>query len=281
MNHPNHRRPTEATAHDLAENETATVHHGDALLLLPRLGARSVDCVLTDPPYNSSGRTATERRGRSARGKYVSSNARHDLADFAGDSRDQRGYSYWLALVLAECLRVAKPGASALVFSDWRQLPATSDALQAAGWTWRGVVTWRKPVSRPYPNGFRRECEYIVWASHGPATKHDPPVYLPGLVHGSQPSGKKRQHLTQKPVEVLSELLGICPADGIVLDPFAGAGSTGVAAVQTGRRFLGIEITDHYAAVANRRLLHQMQQPDASDPSESAVADGTTAGWAA
>lgn len=231
-----------------------TIHHGDALAVLPTLPAGSVDCVLTDPPYNSGGWTAAERRIDTTRGKYVSSNTQHVLPDFAGDNRDQRSYCYWLTLLLAEALRLATPGASCLVFTDWRQLPSTSDALQAAGWTWRGIIPWRKPISRPQRDGFRRECEYILWGSHGPLARHSDPVYLPGLVEGSQPRGKDRRHITQKPVPVLRQLVRVCPPGGTVLDPCAGSGSTGIAALAEGRKFVGIEITDHYAAVARQRL---------------------------
>jgi site-specific DNA-methyltransferase (adenine-specific) len=231
-----------------------TMHHGDALAILPTLPAATVDCVITDPPYNSGGRTNSERRNQSARGKYVSSDAAHELADFAGDNRDQRSYAYWLTLVMAECLRAATPGASALAFTDWRQLPATSDALQAAGWTWRGIVPWRKPISRPQRDGFRRECEYVLWASNGQPVRHPEPVYLPGLVEGSQPRGRDRRHITQKPVTVLRELARICSPGGTILDPCAGAGSTGVAALLEGRGFVGVEITAHYADVARERL---------------------------
>lgn len=240
---------------------------GDALAVLPTLQAGSVDCVITDPPYNSGGRTPNERASQSARGKYVSGDAKHDLADFAGDNRDQRGYGYWLALVLAECLRTARPGTSCLVFTDWRQLPTTSDALQAAGWTWRGVVPWHKPNTRPQANGFRRECEYVLWGSAGPLLRHDPPIYLPGWFSRSQPSGNRRQHITQKPVEVMAELVRVCPPGGTVLDPFAGAASTGVAALTSGRSFLGIEVTEHYAAIARTRISQTLTE---TRPNEAA-----------
>lgn len=233
---------------------TWTIHHGDALAVLPTLPTDSVDLVLADPPYNSGGRTGAERANQSARDKYVSGDASHRLADFAGDNRDQRSFTYWLTVVLGQSLRLARPGASALVFCDWRQTAATSDALQAAGWTWRGIIPWRKPITRPQRDGFKRECEYILWGSHGAPVRHDTPIYLPGLVEGSQPRGRDRQHITQKPVEVLRRLIQICPPEGTVLDPFAGSGSTGIAALAEARHFVGVEITDHYAAIARERL---------------------------
>ncbi|WP_327587006.1 hypothetical protein OHA25_08340 [Nonomuraea sp. NBC_00507] len=74
-----------------------TIYHGDVLAIPERF----VDLLLADPPYNSGGRTGNERALQSARDKYIRSDAAHDLADFVGDNRDQRGYTYWLTLVLA------------------------------------------------------------------------------------------------------------------------------------------------------------------------------------
>jgi len=230
------------------------LHEGDALTILPTLPAASVDLVLADPPYCSGGRTQSDRTKVTARGKYVSGDAQHQLADFAGDNRDQRGYTAWMSLLLAECLRVSKPGASALVFTDWRQLPATSDALQAGGWLWRGIIAWHKPISRPRMGGFRADCEYILWGSNGPVDATANPVYLPGLYSHSQPRGAKRHHITAKPIELLQELVRVASPGGTVLDPFAGSGSAGVAALLEGRSYLGIELTEHYAEVARRRL---------------------------
>ncbi|MFE0243280.1 DNA-methyltransferase [[Kitasatospora] papulosa] len=230
-----------------------TLHQGDALTVLPTLDI-SVDAVICDPPYNSGGRTNAERRAQGARDKYVSGDAQHILADFDGDTRDQRGYAHWLGLVLADAYRLTRPGGSSLVFTDWAQLPATSDALQAAGWTWRGIIPWRKPISRPVKNGFRRECEYVLWGSRGDPMRHAPTIYLPGWLEGSQPRGKARVHITQKPDDVMRHLVRIAPEGGLVLDPFTGSGTTGVAALQEGRRFVGIEQSAAYTAAAEDRL---------------------------
>ena len=230
------------------------LHHGDALAILPTLQPGTADLVVADPPYNSGGRTQSDRTTRSSRDKYVSGDARHQLADFAGDNRDQRGYLAWLGLLLGHCLTAARPGASLLVFTDWRQLPITSDGLQAGGWLWRGIIPWHKPVHRPRQGGFAAACEYVLWGSHGPVDARDNPVYLPGWYSASQPRGG-RVHITQKPVAgLLAELVKVARPGGTVLDPCAGSGSTGVAALETGRSFVGIEATEHYAAVARDRL---------------------------
>jgi site-specific DNA-methyltransferase (adenine-specific) len=232
------------------------LHDGDALAVLPTLTAGSVDAVITDPPYNSGGRTASERRSQSAIDKYVSSGSAtaRTLADFSGDNRDQRGFLVWLSMILSSCLRATTEGGHLLIFSDWRQVPVVSDALQAAGWTWQGTVVWHKPISRPRRGGFKSAAEYILWGTNG-RFDNSREVYLPGVFSASQPRGRQRRHITQKPVEgLLDELVKICPPGGTILDPFTGSGSTGVAAVTSGRAFVGIEISDHNRQIAAERL---------------------------
>ncbi|WP_030611670.1 DNA-methyltransferase [Streptomyces sclerotialus] len=238
-----------------------TLHRGDALTKLSELPDNSVDALIADPPYNSGGRTSSERTGRTARVKYTAAGAEHNLANFSGENRDQRSYGYWLTLLLTESYRATVESGTALVFTDWRQLPTTTDALQAAGWTWRGIASWHKPVSRPQPGRLKQSCEYIVWGTKGRVDPHRNPVYLPGLYTASQPR-KGRVHITQKPIEVMQELVKICPQGGTVLDPFAGSGSTGVAALREGRQFIGIELDDHYADIAEQRLDQALAQDD-------------------
>ncbi|MFF4650547.1 DNA-methyltransferase [Streptomyces sp. NPDC001380] len=237
---------------------TFTLHHGDALTFLRTLPDASVDALVTDPPYNSGGRTSVERTARTARAKYTSGDPAHTLADFPGDKRDQRSYGYWLTLLLTEAHRATVESGTALVFTDWRQLPVTSDALQAAGWTWRGVAPWHKPAARPCKGGLKQDCEFVLWATKGPVDAERNPVYLPGLYTASQPR-KDRLHITQKPVEVMRQLVRLCPPGGTVLDPFAGSGTTGVAALQEGRRFVGSELSDRYWHTAHRRLTDTAQ----------------------
>ncbi|MBC2878075.1 MULTISPECIES: DNA-methyltransferase [Streptomyces] len=242
-----------------------SLHQGDALSVLSSLPDACVDSVITDPPYNSGGRTAKERTSRSARQKYVSADAQHALPDFTGENMDQRSYTFWLTQIMTEAHRLTKDGGTALLFTDWRQLPATTDAFQAAGWLWLGILTWHKPQARPQKGKFRQDCEYIVWGAKGKIDASRNPVYLPGLYSASQPSGKDRQHITQKPIQVMRELVKIAPPDGTVLDFCAGSGSTGVAALLEGRDFIGVEKTMHYAEIAADRLTDTLRQTLSQD----------------
>ncbi len=227
------------------------LEQGEALALLRGLTDASVDAVITDQPYSSGGFTRGDRTG-GVHQKYVNSDSGtgNKLAAFAGDNRDQRSFEYWCVLWLSECLRVCRPGAPIVLFSDWRQLPVTTDALQAGGFVWRGIVPWYKPNARPQRGRFGAACEYAIWGSAG-AMAIDGEC-LPGFFEASPP--RDREHITQKPLDVMRGLVQICPAGGLVLDPFAGAATTGVAALLEGRRFLGFELTHEFADIGRRRL---------------------------
>lgn len=235
------------------QDDTTTLYGGDSLAVLASLPTGSVDAVVTDPPYSSGGMVRGDRTG-STIGKYVTTQntQRDSLVDFSGDTRDQRAYEFWCALWLAECLRITKPGGVCLMFTDWRQLPATTDAIQSGGWVWRGVVPWYKPVARPQSGRFTGQCEYVVWGSRGGMTTDLTAPCLPGFYQAQPP--RSREHITQKPVDVMRELVKIAPEGGTILDPFMGSGTTGVAAMLEGRKFVGVEMVEHYAAIAQRRI---------------------------
>lgn len=232
----------------------ATLYRGDAFRMLCQLPDASVDAIITDPPYSSGGMVRGDRTN-GVHAKYVNNDsiAGNALSEFAGDSRDSRGYLAWVTLWLGECLRIAKPGAVAALFSDWRQLPTTTDALQSAGWVWRGIVPWFKPASRPQVGRWANACEYVIWGTAGPRSLDLADVgALPGFYQASPP--RERDHITQKPLEVMRALVRITPPGGVVLDPFMGSGTTGVAAVLEGRKFIGCEQVEHFAGISRERI---------------------------
>jgi site-specific DNA-methyltransferase (adenine-specific) len=231
----------------------AVLWRGEAWEVLRGMDSGSVDALVTDPPYSSGG---LHKGARSAKpvSKYLNSNCQHLYADFEGDNRDGRSFSYWMTLWLTESYRVLKPGAVAAVFSDWRQLPSTTDAFQAAGFTWRGIVVWDKTQgSRPQLGRFRAQAEYVIWGSKGEMPKCDTLKVHPGVFQHF-PKAKDKQHIAGKPVALMRDLIGIVPEGSIVLDPFAGSGSTGVAALETGRKFIGVEMSEHYFEIMRSRL---------------------------
>ena len=230
-------------------DDTVTLYGGDALAVLRELPSGSVDAVITDPPYSSGGMFRGDRVSSTGT-KYTDSDSIRELANFTGDNRDQRGYAYWTALWTSEARRVTREGGAVIMFTDWRQLPTTSDALQSGGWIWWGVIPWLKPQARPQLGRFTNQAEYAVWGLNGP--KPIEGSVLPGWYQVAAP--RDRDHQTQKPVLLMRELVKIVPDGGTVIDPFMGSGTTGVAAMLERRRFIGVEMVEHYQRVAERRI---------------------------
>lgn len=238
--------------------DRATLYSGDAVRVLRELDTGSVDAMVTDPPYSSGGMTRGDRT-QNVHAKYVNTDsANQSIPSFLGDTRDQRGYAYWSTMWLSEALRVVKPGGIAALFTDWRQLPTITDAMQAAGFVWRGIAVWCKPNGRRVQGRFANNNEFIVWGTNGPRPLDALPRALNGHYVINTP--RERVHITQKPLDLMRELVRIAPDDGLILDPFTGSGSTGVAALTEGRRFVGVELDPHWCTVSGERLAEAEQQ---------------------
>jgi site-specific DNA-methyltransferase (adenine-specific) len=227
----------------------ALLIRGDSLRALPRLRKAGITDVMTDPPYSSGGTYRTNRTLATSR-KYQGPEARGLYPEFLGDHRDQRGFTHWSALWTGLCRELVRPGGHLCAFTDWRQLPATTDAVQAGGWLWQGLSVWDKTEgARPRKGGYRAQSEFVVWATNGELIKEGP--CAPGVFRMAAQCEKK-QHIAGKPTALMTALLTIC--GDTILDPFMGSGTTGVAAVRSGRRFIGIEMDPAYFEIARKRI---------------------------
>jgi len=227
----------------------ALLIRADCLRALRELGEVGISDVMADPPYSSGGAFRGDRTMATS-AKYQGPKARGLYPEFSGDNRDQRSFAHWSALWLGACREITRAEGLIGVFTDWRQLPATSDSVQAGGWTWRGMAVWDKTEgTRPRKGAYRNQCEYLLWGSNGAMGKDGP--CAPGVFRLAAQSERK-QHIAGKPTALLADLLSIC--GNTILDPFMGSGTTGIAAVRTGRRFVGIEMDAAHFATARARI---------------------------
>lgn len=194
----------------MSDNQKWSILQGDALKVLGTFAPNTFDAVITDPPYASGGRTQTEKNKSTAR-KY-SSMGENAPPPFDGDAKDQRSWTRWAAEWLYEARKVCKSGAPVCMFIDWRQLPAATDALQWAGWIWRGTAVWDKGNSRPQKGRFRQQAEYIVWGSNGDMPISRPVPCLPGVFKYGNP--QSRIHLTEKPLQLMRDIVKITEPGG-------------------------------------------------------------------
>ena len=229
---------------------------GDTLAVLPGLPDDSVDGVIADPPYSSGGMTAA-RRVRPTGEKYLRKHnrTRWIFPDFGGDNQDQWSFLHWSAIWMGECLRVTKEGGVIAVFTDWRQLPVMTTALQAGGWVWRGVLGWFKSHSAGRTSNRRpsQPLEFVVWGSAGPMSAEREGAWVPGMIECG-PDGSNKQHQAGKPEKLMEILVPIVERGGVVLDPFNGSGTTGVAALRHGMTYIGIEQSEEYVKISLERL---------------------------
>ena len=170
----------------MSDNPQWEIIQGDALKVLSGFAPGTFDAVITDPPYASGGRTQAEKNKSTA--KKYSSMGDHAPPPFDGDAKDQRSWTRWAAEWLYDARKACKPGAPVCMFIDWRQLPAATDALQWAGWIWRGTAVWDKGNSRPQKGRFRQQAEYIVWGSNGDMPISRPTV-LAAVLEGYSATG--------------------------------------------------------------------------------------------
>ena len=196
---------------------------GDALKVLGGFAPNTFDSVITDPPYASGGRTQSEKNQSTA--KKYSSMGENAPPPFEGDAKDQRSWTRWAAEWLYEARKVSKPGAPVCMFIDWRQLQK---------------------------GRFRQQAEYIVWGSNGDMPLSRPVSCLPGVFKYGNP--QNRIHLTEKPLQLMRDVVKITEPGGRILDPFAGSSTTVLAAVLEGYSATGIEVTDTYTKLARERI---------------------------
>ena len=137
-----------------------------------------------------------------------------------------------------------------LMFADWRMLTQVSRSVESAGLIYRSLIVWDK-VSIGPGMGFRAQHEMCLAFTAG----------VPKVCHTGTANvlrckrTRNAHHPTQKPVTLLRQMLDVVTAPGdLVVDPFMGSGSTGVAAVSGGRRFIGSDLSPQHVATAAQRI---------------------------
>lgn len=222
---------------------------GDCLEAMGSLGTGSVDAVITDPPYCSGG-VMEAAKGR-AKGQGLRGGAGR-FQWFDGDNMSTPGLAFLLRAVACEALRVVKPSGHLLMFCDWRMVATLAPAVESAGWRMRNLVVWDKG-SMGLGTGFRPSHEMVLHLTHRAPEFHAADVG--NVIRSKRVHSSARVHPTEKPVELLRHLVRVTtPRSGIVLDPFAGSGTTGEAAYLEGARAVLIERDESYHEAIVSRL---------------------------
>lgn len=245
----------------------ATLILGDCRDILPAI--RNVDLMCSDPPYRVTSGGFGELEG--------------GFGGWIKDAYDNKGaivacdleWADWLPLIPA-CL---KPDAHAYIFSNDRNLQVARQAAEAAGLTFHRLLVWDKRTALPN-RWYQQTCEFVLFMRVGRAFKiNDPSSKSLYSIFQRDES----DHPTEKPVELCQHYIENSTTRGaLVLDPFAGSGTTGVAALRAGRRFVGCELDPKWFDVACGRLERAMREPRLFDepapkPKQGSIFDGEAA----
>ncbi len=212
---------------------------------MKKLPSDSVDVVATDPPFSSGTRKEGAKGLRKSMRRGVASNAW-----FGSDSLTTNGFLWLMRSCAVEWQRLLKPGGHALVFIDWRMMSALAGALESADLRHAGLLVWDKTYFG-MGTTFRNQHELILHFTKG--VPPEPARRDVGNVLAFKPI-RNGLHPTEKPTELLVELLSVVAFKGaVVLDPFAGSGATLVAAQRQGCSAIGIEREQHYVDIMRKR----------------------------
>lgn len=249
------------------KNKDFVLYHNDLFNVLEQLQNESVDMVFADPPYNLSNDGFSIHAG-----KMVSVN-KGDWDKSKGFEKDYEFHVAWLGA----CRRVLKPGGTLWVSGTYHSIYQCGHAIQSLGFHILNDISWYKPNAAPNLSCrmFTASHETLLWVRKEKKAKH---VYnyddmRESEWHGDFMKAPKKQmrsvwaintpkswekkfgkHPTQKPIDLLERIVRASTNEGdIVLDPFTGSSTTGLAAAKHKRKYIGIDMEKEYLELSKKR----------------------------
>lgn len=258
------------------EDEKFKLIKGNCIEILEKEPPNSVDMIFADPPYNLSNGGFTCHAG-----KRTSVN-KGDWDQSDGIENDFEFHKQWLAA----CKRVLKPDGTIWVSGTYHSIYACGFALQMLGYHVLNDVSWFKPNASPNLSCrfFTASHETLIWARKEKKGKHifnyeemkngiwesdfikKPRKQMRSVwAIGTPKSNEKKfgKHPTQKPEELLKRIIMATSEPGdLILDPFSGSGTTGLAAIKLNRKYIGIEMEEEYLKMSLERYKDAKSEMD-------------------
>lgn len=232
------------------------IYNDDALNTLKLIKDETIDLVVTDCPYKivQGGCTNIELKNEP---RGILSKRRLSLEDVKAGKifkHNDIEFSEWLP----EVYRVLKEGTHCYIMINARNLCSLQTEAERVGFKFQQLIVWNKGNSVPNKY-YLNSHELILMLRKGPA-KNINNMGTKNVLSIQNKIGN-RTHPTEKPVALMEILINNSSNEGdIVLDPFMGTGSTGIAAVKNNRRFIGIELDKQYFDIAQQRIEQTLQE---------------------
>ena len=239
---------------DVDLDEDIKLFNGDCFDKINAIDEKSIDLVLTDPPYwhkKSPGKPYSERTQSNTSSRFANSILYNQDCEMMKKMSDFTNIEIWS--FLDEIKRVMKI-MNAYIFCNETQLPyycmwSEKNKLMFS------VLVWEKPLSIINKNRFSQNTEYIVRIyDYGTALRKSNPSDFYGRVFHDKPV-RDKSHPTEKPLSICEKIIKLSSNIGdVILDPFMGSGTTGVAAIKNKRKFIGMEIDESFFFIAKRKI---------------------------
>lgn len=236
-------------------DENFSIYHGSCIDAMNEITPRSVDLILTDPPYNL-GKFMKER----------ATNLKQMRSNYFGSAGwDDLDYDAWVQSMDAffeGASRIIRSGGSMVVFMAIIKVETVIQLATKHGFYYKTTGIWHKtnPMPRNMNLHFINSTEAWIYFTYGARTgtfNNDRKAIHDFFETSVAPAGERTfgKHPTQKPIALLSKMIKILSNESdLVYDPFMGSGSTGVAALMNGRRFIGSEVNESYCEISRQRL---------------------------
>ena len=222
--------------------------HGDCLEVMKEIEDKSIDAIITDPPYNIAKPNNFHTMGRAG-------------IDFGEWDKGFDLFSW-----IEDAYRVLRNGGTLFLFNAWKNVGEIAKHAEGKGFEIKDMIRWRKlnPMPRNRDRRYITDFEVAIWLVKPKAKwtfnrlsgTYDRCEYEYPITAGNEKVG----HPTQKPVALMEEIINRhTNKEDLVLDPFIGSGTTAIACLNTGRFFIGIEQDEHYCNIARQRIAEMNQ----------------------
>lgn len=223
--------------------ELNKIYNMDCLEGIKKLKDESVDLVLTDPPYNIS-----------KKNNFHTMKTGERTVDFG-----EWDYGFDQVTWINRVSPKVKKGGAIIIFNALENMGLIKNVLESNGFTFKEFLIWKKlnPMPRNRDRLYVTARETAIWAVKGKGWtfNRQRDTYENGFFEYPIVHHSKRIHKTQKPVELMEDLIKIHSNEGdIVLDPFSGSASTAVACINTNRNYIGFELDEEYFKLSVKRL---------------------------